>query len=119
MSVPSNLLTCLALFCLAPLASAQQTDASYARSSAPAGAYMYQLSPEAQGDLYVARRQYIAAVEAYRHAPLMSARTWVKIGVAYHHLFAMDEALKAYQMAIRLDPHYSDALNNIGAVYHG
>jgi tetratricopeptide (TPR) repeat protein len=119
MSVPSTFLACFVLLCLAPLASAQQTDASYARSSAPAGAYMYQLSPEAQGDLYVARHQYIAAVEAYRHAPLMSARTWVKIGVAYHHVFAMDEALKAYQTAIRLDPHYSDALNNIGAVYHG
>jgi tetratricopeptide (TPR) repeat protein len=118
-SVPSTILTCLALFCLAPLASAQQTDASYARSSAPAGAYMYQLPPETQGDLYVARRQYVSAIEAYRHAPLMNARTWVKIGVAYHHLFAMDEALKAYQMAIRLDSHNSDAFNNIGAVYHG
>ena len=77
MSVPSTIFTCLALLCLAPLASAQQTDASYARSSAPAGAYMYQLSPEGQGDLLVARRQYIAAIEAYRHARLMSARTWV------------------------------------------
>ncbi|MCU1312247.1 MAG: hypothetical protein JWM54_4, partial [Acidobacteriaceae bacterium] len=119
MSVPSTFLSCLALLCLAPLVSAQQTDTSYARSSAPAGSYMYQLSPEAQGDLYVARRQYIAAIEAYRHAPLMSARTWLKMGVAYHHLFAMDEALKAYQTAIHLDSHNSDALNNIGAVYHG
>jgi tetratricopeptide (TPR) repeat protein len=117
-SVPSTILACLALLCLAPIASAQQTDATYARSSAPAGAYMYQLSPEAQGDLYMARRQYVAAIEAYRHAPLMSARNWIKIGVAYHHLFAMDEAMKAYQMAVHLDSHSSDALNNIGAVYH-
>jgi tetratricopeptide (TPR) repeat protein len=30
----------------------------------------------------------------------------------------MDEAMKAYQMALRLDGHNADALNNIGAVYH-
>jgi tetratricopeptide (TPR) repeat protein len=49
----------------------------------------------------------------------MAPITWVKIGVAYHHLFAMDEAMRAYQQALRLDSHNSDALNNMGAVLHG
>ncbi len=123
-SVPATLTACLALLLFAPIASAQQTDpthisASAGQLSSSAGPLMYQLSPEEQGDLYMARRQYVAALEAYRHARLLSAQNWVKIGVAYHHLFAMDEAIKAYQQALHLDPHNTDALNNIGAVMHG
>ena len=86
--------------------------------AAPRVSYMYELSPEMQGDLYMARREYVAAIGAYQHAELRKSLTWTKIGVAYHHLFAMDEAMKAYQMALRLDSHNADALNNIGAVYH-
>jgi tetratricopeptide (TPR) repeat protein len=86
--------------------------------AAPRVSYMYQLSPTQQGDLYMARREYVSAIRAYQHAELQKSITWTKIGVAYHHLFAMDEAMKAYQMAIRIDSHNPDALNNVGAVYH-
>ena len=136
-SIPSNSLTCLAfLIVSAPLAAAPQ-PASFmppaiqapqtahvdqastpASPAAPRVSYMYELSPEMQGDLYMARREYVAAIGAYQHAQLQKSLTWTKIGVAYHHLFAMDEAMKAYQMALRLDSHNADALNNIGAVYH-
>ena len=44
---------------------------------------------------------------------------WNKIGVAYHHMFALDEARKYYQMALAMNPNYADALNNLAAVYHG
>lgn len=123
-STPFALTACLALLLFAPAASAQQSDHSHTSTSAgpvasSAGPLMYQLSPEEQGDLFMARRQYVAALEAYRHAQLLSATNWVKIGVAYHHLFAMDAAMKAYEQALRLDSHNSDALNNMGAVLHG
>jgi tetratricopeptide (TPR) repeat protein len=136
-SIPSNLLTCLAfLIASAPLAAAPQPVGAMpaaiqapqtahvdqastpASPAAPRVSYMYELSPEMQGDLYMARREYVSAIGAYQHAELQKSLTWTKIGVAYHHLFAMDEAMKAYQMALRLDSHNSDALNNIGAVYH-
>jgi tetratricopeptide (TPR) repeat protein len=136
-SIPSKLHTCLAfLIVSAPLAAAPQPasfmppaiqasqtahvdQASTPTSpAAPRVSYMYELSPEMQGDLYMARREYVSAIGAYQHAQLQQSLTWTKIGVAYHHLFAMDEAMKAYQMAIRLDSHNADALNNIGAVYH-
>jgi tetratricopeptide (TPR) repeat protein len=136
-SIPSNLTACLAfLIASAPLAAApqpvglaptalqasqtahvEQTNTP-ASPAAPRVSYMYQLSPAMQGDLYMARREYVAAINAYQHAELQKSITWTKIGVAYHHLFAMDEAMKAYQMALRLDSHNADALNNIGAVYH-
>jgi tetratricopeptide (TPR) repeat protein len=137
-SIPSNLTACLAfLIASVPLAAAPQPTgfmppavqapqtAHVDQASAPASpaaprvSYMYQLSPEMQGDLYMARREYVAAIGAYQHSELQKSITWTKIGVAYHHLFAMDEAMKAYQMALSLDSHNSDALNNIGAVYHG
>jgi tetratricopeptide (TPR) repeat protein len=136
-SIPSTLTACLAfLVASAPLAAApqpaaftpvaiqapqnghvQQTSVPMS-AAAPRVSYMYEMPPEMQGDLYMARREYVAAIGAYQHAELRKSLTWTKIGVAYHHLFAMDEAMKAYQMALRLDPHNADALNNIGAVYH-
>ena len=74
---------------------------------------------EQQGDLLMARGDYAAALEAYKNAEPRTAVTWNKLGVAYHHLFALDEALKNYKLALALDPHYSGAYNNLGAVYHG
>jgi tetratricopeptide (TPR) repeat protein len=82
------------------------------------GPALHPLSPEEQGDLMMARRSYTAAIRAYQHAPLTSPVVWNKIGVAYHHLFAFDEARKAYQTALTIDPRYADALNNLAAVYH-
>ncbi len=77
------------------------------------------VTPEVRGDLLMARGQYAAAIDAYQQVRLWTAVTWNKIGVAYHHLFALDEAMKDYKMAVKLDPHYAGAYNNLGAVYHG
>lgn len=76
------------------------------------------VSPEVQGDLLLARGDYSAAINAYQNASPRTAVTWNKLGIAYHHLFAVDEALKDYKSAIALDPHYSGAYNNLGAAYH-
>lgn len=76
------------------------------------------LAPELRGDLAMARQQYLAAIEAYREVSPASAEIWNKIGLAYHHLFAMDEARRDYQQALRLQPDYPEALNNLGAIYY-
>jgi tetratricopeptide (TPR) repeat protein len=77
------------------------------------------LTPEVQGDLLMVHRSYAAAIEAYQRETKPTAVTWNKIGVAYHHLFALDQARKYYQKALALNPSYPDALNNLAAVYHG
>ena len=77
------------------------------------------ISPELEGDLLMAHRSYAAALDAYQRGPQRSAVLLNKIGVAYHHLFALDQARKYYQMALAIDPTYADALNNLAAVYHG
>jgi tetratricopeptide (TPR) repeat protein len=77
------------------------------------------LSPQTEGDLLMAHRSYAAALDAYQRDPAKSAVLLNKIGVAYHHLFALEQARKYYQMALAMNPNYPDALNNLAAVYHG
>lgn len=76
-------------------------------------------SLELKGDVLMARGSYAAALEAYQKVSPQTAVTINKMGTAYHHLFALDEAMKNYQFALKLDPHYGQAYNNLGAVYHG
>jgi tetratricopeptide (TPR) repeat protein len=77
-----------------------------------------QLRPEMRGDLAMAHREYLAAIGFYRQAPQNSPDVWNKLGIAWHHLFAMEEAKRAYEQALRLRPDYPEALNNLGAVYY-
>jgi tetratricopeptide (TPR) repeat protein len=87
--------------------------------SSSQGSAFSALPPETQGDLLMARGDYAAAIGAYQLGSPRTAVTWNKIGVAYHHLFALEEARKDYQRALSLDPRYPAALNNLGAVYYG
>jgi tetratricopeptide (TPR) repeat protein len=82
-------------------------------TSAPA-----ELSPELRGDLAMAHQQYLQAIDAYNQEPNKTAVLWNKIGMAYHHLFAVDEARRDYERALKLRPDYPEALNNIGAIYY-
>jgi tetratricopeptide (TPR) repeat protein len=76
------------------------------------------LTPEVRGDLAMAHQQYLQAIDAYSQAPVKTAVLWNKLGMAYHHLFAVDEARRDYQRAIQLRPDYPEALNNLGAIYY-
>ncbi len=90
-------------------------DASQVATATPAAT----LSPEIQGDLLMVHRSYAAAIDAYQRETHPSAVLWNKIGVAYHHMFALDQARKYYQRALAANPSYAEALNNLAAVYHG
>lgn len=98
---------------------AQRVSADHASTSEVHSDSSADVSPEVRGDLLMARGKYAAAIDAYQQVQPWTAVTWNKLGVAYHHLFALDEALKDYKMAVKLDPHYAGAYNNMGAVYHG
>lgn len=75
------------------------------------------LSPEELGDLYMARRRFQAAAEAYRHAP-PTAATWNKLGIAQQQLYLMNDAKKSYEASLKLNPSNPDTLNNLGTVYY-
>jgi hypothetical protein len=51
-----------------------------------------ELPTQQKADILMARGEYVAAIAAYQHSNLQSALVWNSIGMAYHHLFALDEA---------------------------
>jgi len=76
------------------------------------------LSPEARGDVYMARKMYREAIESYEQAPQDSAVIWNKLGIAYHQMMQLDAAMKRYRRAIKLDAKYPEAINNLGTIYY-
>src|SRR6202789_2087445 len=75
--------------------------AAMIKSPDPQNATISTMPSEAQGDLLMVNGDYVAAIGSYRQSSLRSADNRNKIGVAYHHLFAVEEARKNYQMALR------------------
>jgi tetratricopeptide (TPR) repeat protein len=75
------------------------------------------LTPEARGDVYMARKMYREAIESYEQAPQDSAVVLNKMGIAYHQMQQLDAAVKRYRRAIRLDAKYPEAINNLGTIY--
>jgi tetratricopeptide (TPR) repeat protein len=104
-----------ALLCPA-LALCQSTLLDSTRLGKPAEPEVKtQLPPEARGDIYMARKMYREAIDAYREAP-ESAIIWNKIGIGYHQMLQLNLAKKNYQHSLKLDPKYSEAVNNLGTI---
>jgi tetratricopeptide (TPR) repeat protein len=76
------------------------------------------LSPERRGDILMARKMYREAIDTYREGPRDSAVIANKIGIAYHQLMELDAAKKQYERAIKLNPQYAEAINNLGTVFY-
>jgi tetratricopeptide (TPR) repeat protein len=83
-----------------------------------AAAAEIELSPETRGDLAMAHEQYLQAIDFYTQVSDKNAVTWNKLGMAYHHLFAFDEARRDYEHALHLRSNYPEAMNNLGAIYY-
>ncbi|MEO7649370.1 MAG: tetratricopeptide repeat protein [Bryobacteraceae bacterium] len=76
------------------------------------------LSAEARGDIFMARKMYREAIEAYREGPSDSAVMLNKIGIAYHQMVQIDPARKHYEMSIKANPRYAEAINNLGTIHY-
>jgi len=76
------------------------------------------LSPEELGDIFMARKRFREALEQYQHCDRKSAAIANKIGIAYHQLLDLRNAMKQYKLATKLDPHFSEAFNNLGTIYY-
>ncbi len=118
-----RLACCLFALCVAPFAYAgpQQSPLSGPdlRASIPPSVIPHpNISPELRGDIYMARKMYREAIDMYRQAPPNSAVIANKIGIAFHQLLILDLAKKNYERAIKLDPKYPEAINNLGTIYY-
>jgi tetratricopeptide (TPR) repeat protein len=76
------------------------------------------LTPEERGDLFMARKMYRDAIEAYTQGPKDNPVLWNKAGIAWHQLGQLDRAKTYYEQALKLKPNYAEAQNNIGTVYY-
>jgi tetratricopeptide (TPR) repeat protein len=76
------------------------------------------VTPEVRGDIFMARKMYREAAEAYKEGPKNSAVLLNKIGIAYHQMLELSPAEKYYRLAIKANPDYAEATNNLGTVYY-
>lgn len=76
------------------------------------------ISAEERGDLFMARKMYRDAIEAYGKGPKDNPALWNKTGIAWHQLGQLDRAKADYEQALKLRPAYAEAQNNIGTVYY-
>src|SRR5882724_8488188 len=73
------------------------------------------VTPEMRGDIFMARKMYRDAVEAYQEGP-KTAVLLNKTGIAYHQLLEYSMADKYYRLAIRMNAEYAEAINNLGTI---
>jgi len=76
------------------------------------------LTPEKRADILMARKMYREAAETYKESPLDSAIIQNKIGIAYHQMLQLEVAKRYYERAVKIDPKYAEAINNLGTVYY-
>lgn len=76
------------------------------------------LSWETRGDIFMAHKRFSEAIDAYRKAPQNTAVIWNKTGIAYHQMTEINAARRCYEQAIKINPRYAEALNNLGTVYY-
>jgi tetratricopeptide (TPR) repeat protein len=100
------------------LLAAQALPRPSQTASVPERKILERPADEMKGDILMARGEYVAAIGAYQAINSSSAIVWNKIGMAYHHLFALDEARIAYLKALAINSRYAPAANNLAAVYY-
>ncbi len=93
-------------------------DSSKPPTAAPAEPSKPPLSPEMRGDIFMARKMYREAIDAFREALRKDPVLYNKIGIAYHQMRQLDTARKNYEQALKIKPDYVEAMNNMGTIYY-
>jgi tetratricopeptide (TPR) repeat protein len=101
-----------------PLSASSFTGPNSSVPSVPAAQPQPTLTIEMRGDIFMARKMYREAIDAYRKGDPNSAVLNNKIGIAFHQMLQLDHAKKSYEKAIKLNPSYAEAINNLGTVYY-
>jgi tetratricopeptide (TPR) repeat protein len=76
------------------------------------------LTPEMRGDIFMAEKKFREAADMYQENSKGSAVMLNKTGIAYHQLLQLNMAEKYYRLSLRVDPKYSEAVNNLGTIYY-
>jgi tetratricopeptide (TPR) repeat protein len=76
------------------------------------------ITTEMRGDIMMARKMYREALDFYKPGAESSAVLANKTGIAYHQMLDLANARRWYQKSIKLNPRYSEAINNLGTIYY-
>jgi tetratricopeptide (TPR) repeat protein len=102
-----------------PAENASFRDASIGTSqTSQASRAPITVTAEVRGDIFMAKKMYREAAEAYKEGPKDSAVLLNKTGIAYHQTLDLVTAEKYYHLSIRANPHYAEAINNLGTIYY-
>jgi tetratricopeptide (TPR) repeat protein len=71
-----------------------------------------------RGDVFVARRSWDSARDAYLDALRVTAPLHNKLGICYQHLKDYGRARAEYDKALELRPDYAEVWNNLGTLNH-
>ena len=72
---------------------------------------------EQLADTLSAKGRYLLAIQMLEQLP-PTAVVWNKLGVACLHMLMFDRARASFDTAIRLNPRYPEAYNNLGTLLH-
>jgi tetratricopeptide (TPR) repeat protein len=75
------------------------------------------ITAETRGDIMMAYKRYRDAIDYYQPGAATSATLANKAGIAYQQLQDLSNARKYYEKAIKLNPKFAQAINNLGTVY--
>lgn len=106
-------------FCVSLSGAPQAPSAPTLENAQPAAPPpVVALTPLQRGDLYMARKMFREAIDMYRKA-MTGAQDHIlhnKIGIANQHMENSGAAKKSYNQALKLNPGYSEARNNLGTL---
>jgi len=121
LAIPAVTLLAVAL---SPSLSSQEKLIRYADTSVSTAAQTPAaagLADEEMARLHLARKEYREAEDIFYHLVVTNPQNplyWNELGIAHHNQAQLDQALKCYQKAVKVDPHYADAQNNIGTILY-
>ncbi|HTB94788.1 MAG TPA: tetratricopeptide repeat protein [Candidatus Sulfotelmatobacter sp.] len=79
------------------------------------------LADEEMARLHMARKEYKEAEDIFYRLAVSNPKNplyWNELGIAHHNQAQLELAIRCYQKAAKVDPHYADAQNNIGTVLY-
>jgi tetratricopeptide (TPR) repeat protein len=115
-SVKLVTITLSAAFVVAAQTSNFRDPSAPANSGSTSPPVKQLVSPEVRGDILMAKKMYREAVEVYKDNANGSPVLLNKTGIAYHQMQDLQDAKKYYQLALKANPSYAEAINNLGTV---
>ncbi|SEC10698.1 tetratricopeptide repeat protein [Terriglobus roseus] len=99
-------------------ATGTQPVAAPAPTPAAASEPALSLPPsEGIGDVMMARGRYLAAIRVFEQLP-PTAPILNKTGIACEHMLMFDRARSSFEAALKINPGYAEAYNNMGTLFH-